>query len=94
MEEAVIILSVLLVSSILFIINLSRKVEANEDYVEELEKSNTDFYIFFKDLKSQVNKSNSHLKQIDRLGSFEADDETGYVFKEISDIIEKLNKRF
>ena len=49
MEEAVIILSVLLVSSILFIINLSRKVEANEDYVEELEKSNTDFYIFFKE---------------------------------------------
>jgi len=87
-------LSVLLVSSILFIINLTRKIEANEDYIEELETSNTDFYQFFKDIKTQVNKSNSHLKQIDRLGSFESDDETGYVFKEINDIVEKLNKRF
>ena len=94
MEITIIILSVLLVSSILFIINLTRKIEANEDYIEELETSNTDFYQFFKDIKIQVNKSNSHLKQIDRLGSFEADDETGYVFKEITNIVEKLNQRF
>ena len=94
MEITIIILSVLLVSSILFIINLTRKIEANEDYIEELETSNTDFYQFFKDIKTQVNKSNSHLKQIDRLGSFEADDETGYVFKEITNIVEKLNQRF
>ena len=94
MEITIIILSVLLVSSILFIINLTRKIESNEDYIEELETSNTDFYQFFKDIKTQVNKSNSHLKQIDRLGSFESDDETGYVFKEINDIVEKLNKRF
>jgi hypothetical protein len=94
MEITIIILSVLLVSSILFIINLTRKIEANEDYIEELETSNTDFYQFFKDIKTQVNKSNSHLKQIDRLGSFEADDETGYVFKEINNIVEKLNQRF
>lgn len=94
MEITIIILSILLVSSILFIINLTRKIEANEDYIEELETSNTDFYQFFKDIKTQVNKSNSHLKQIDRLGSFEADDETGYVFKEITKIVEKLNQRF
>jgi len=94
MEITIIILSILLVSSILFIINLTRKIEANEDYIEELETSNTDFYQFFKDIKTQVNKSNSHLKQIDRLGSFEADDETGYVFKEITNIVEKLNQRF
>jgi len=92
--KKIIILSILLVSSILFIINLTRKIEANEDYIEELETSNTDFYQFFKDIKIQVNKSNSHLKQIDRLGSFEADDETGYVFKEITNIVEKLNQRF
>jgi len=94
MEITIIILSILLVSSILFIINLTRKIEANEDYIEELETSNTDFYQFFKDIKIQVNKSNSHLKQIDRLGSFESDDETGYVFKEITNIVEKLNQRF
>ncbi len=91
---AIIILSVLLMFSILFNINLLRKLEANEDYVNDLESSNTDYYTFFKDLKSQVNRSNSHLKQIDRLGSFEADDETGYVFKEMRDIVDKLNQRF
>ena len=94
MEIIITILSILLVSSILFIINLMRKMEAVEDYIEELETSNTDFYQFFKDIKTQVNKSNSHLKQIDRLGSFESDDETGYVFKEITNIVEKLNQRF
>ena len=35
---AIIILSVVLVISILFNINLLRKIEASEDYVEELEK--------------------------------------------------------
>ena len=34
-------------------------------------------------IKTQVNKSNSHLKQIDRLGSFESDDEIGFFFKSI-----------
>jgi hypothetical protein len=71
-----------------------RKIEANEDYIEDLENSNTDFYTFFNELKTQVGKSNSHMKQIDRLGSFESDDETGFVFKELKDIVEKINQRF
>jgi hypothetical protein len=29
------------------------------------------------------------MRQIDRLGSFESDDETGYVFKELKDIVEQ-----
>jgi hypothetical protein len=91
---AIIILSVVLVISILFNINLLRKIEASEDYVEELEKSNTDYYSFFQELKKRINNSNSHLKQIDRLGSFEADDETGFIFKEIKDIMKKLNQGF
>jgi len=33
MEIIITILSILLVSSILFIINLTRKIEANEDYI-------------------------------------------------------------
>ena len=90
----IIILSVVLFVSILFNINLLRKVEAGEDYIEDLEKSNTEFYTFFQELKTKINNSNSHLKQIDRLGSFETDDETGYIFKEIKDIMNKLNQGF
>lgn len=90
----IIILSIVSLVSILFNINLLKKLEANEDYVNDLEDSNTDYYTFFEELKSQVSRSNSHLKQIDRVGSFQADDETGFVFKEMKNIIEKLNKRF
>ncbi len=90
----VIILSVVLLISILFNINLLRKVEASEDYINDLEKSNTDYYTFFDMLKNRINQSNSKLKQIDRLGSFQSDDEIGFIFKEIKDIMEKLNQGF
>ena len=88
------ILSVILTISILINFNQMRKQEALEGYVEELENSNTEYYQFFTTLKSRINESNSKLKQIDRLGSFEADDETGFVFTELRDIIEDLNKGF
>tara|TARA_R100001509_G_C4687801_1_gene155785 strand:+ start:90 stop:374 length:285 start_codon:yes stop_codon:yes gene_type:complete len=94
MEVTVIILSVVLGISILFNINLLRKLEANEDYVSDLEDSNTEYYTFFDSLKKRMNQSNSKLKQIDRLGSFEADDEIGFIFKELKDMIEKLNNGF
>ena len=71
-----------------------RKQEALESYIEELENSNTDYYQFFTTLKSRINESNSKLKQIDRLGSFEADDETGFIFTELRDIVDELNKGF
>ena len=43
---------------------------------------------------TKYEKDNSHLKQIDRLGSFEADDETGFAFKELRDIYDDLNRGF
>ena len=90
----IIILSVILTISVLINFNQMRKQEALEGYIEELENSNTEYYQFFTTLKSRINESNSKLKQIDRLGSFEADDETGFVFTELRDIIEDLNKGF
>jgi len=94
MITTIIILSVLLLISVFVNFNQIRKQEANESYIEELENSNTEYYQFFTTLKSRINESNSKLKQIDRLGSFEADDETGFVFTELRDIIDDLNKGF
>ena len=94
MEITIIVLSVVLLISILFNINLLRKLEASEDYVSDLENSNTEYYTFFDSIKKRMNQSNSKLKQIDRLGSFEADDETGFIFRELKDIVEKLNQGF
>jgi len=94
MITTIIILSVLLTASLLINFNQMRKQEALEEYINELENSNTDYYQFFSTLKSRMNESNSKLKQIDRLGSFEADDETGFIFTELRDIIDDLNKGF
>jgi hypothetical protein len=69
-------------------------METLEDNIDELVKNITDYDAFYEDLKRRVNESNSRLKQIDRLGSFEADDETGIIFKELKDIVNELNERF
>lgn len=69
-------------------------MEALEDNVEELVKNVMEYETFYEELKRRVNESNSRLKQIDRLGSFEADDETGVIFKELKDIVNELNERF
>ena len=94
MITTIVILSVILLASMFVNINQLRKQEAQSDYIEELENSNTEYYTFFQKLKTQIGESNSKLKQIDRLGSFESDDETGFAFKELKDIYEDLNKGF
>ena len=94
MITTITILSVLLTASLLVNFNQMRKQEAFEEYIEELENSNTEYYQFFTTLKSRMNESNSKLKQIDRIGSFEADDETGFIFSELREIVEDLNKGF
>ena len=94
MLTTIIILSILLVISIFVNINQLRKQESQSEYIEDLENSNTEYYNFFQKLKTQIGTSNSKLKQIDRLGSFEADDETGFAFKELKDIYDDLNRGF
>ena len=92
MITTIIILSVILTISIFVNINQLRKQESLSEYVEELETSNTEYYTFFQSLKTKIGQSNSKLKQIDRLGSFEADDETGFAFTELKDIYDELNR--
>ena len=94
MITTIVILSVLLTVSIAVNINQLRKQESQSDYITDLENSNTEYYSFFQKLKTQIGESNSKLKQIDRLGSFEADDETGFAFKELKDIYDDLNRGF
>ena len=94
MITTIIILSVILLISLFVNINQLRKQEAQTEYIEELESSNTEYYTFFQKLKTQIGEGNSRLKQIDRLGSFEADDETGFAFKELKDIYDDLNRGF
>ena len=94
MTAIIIILSVVLGISIFLNINQLRKQEEQEDYINDLENSNTEHYNFFQQFKTRVGEVNSRIRQVDRIGSFEADDETGFIFKEIQDIIDELNKGF
>ncbi len=94
MITTIIILSILLTVSVFVNINQLRKQESQSEYIEELENSNTEYYTFFQRLKTRVGESNSKLRQIDRIGSFEADDETGFIFKELREMYEDLNRGF
>ncbi len=94
MEIAFYIASGLLLISIFLNINLLRKNELGEDYITELEESNIEYNLFFERMKTFLSQSNTHLKNLDRIGSFESDDETGFIFKEMKKIIEQLNQRF
>lgn len=62
-----------------------RKFEVAEKYNNELFE-----YIFY--MENTINNMYSAMKAIDRRGSFEADDEVGYFFKSLKEMIEELKK--
>ena len=79
------ILSILIIACLLYIIwNLLRKVEKLEDSVNEVNE-------VLDSSKESVQSALRRLKEVDRLGSFEADDESGFIFEEIQAALDKLN---
>ncbi len=88
----IIILAVVLAASILVNVNQLRKQEEQSEYIEDLENSNTNYYSFFRQLKTKVNRANSEIKNVDRLGAFESSDEVGTAFHTIKEVIEDLNR--
>lgn len=85
---------VLLIISVFVNYNLNRKLEDSEDYIDDLESANLNYYTWFNKFKAKLGESQSRIKQVDRVGSFEADDETGFVFKTLKEVIDDLNKEF
>jgi hypothetical protein len=67
--------------------NLLRKNERLEDDIELSDKYLGDVYSSMKDAYERMVK-------VDRLGSFEADDESGFIFEEIKSTLEQLNEEF
>jgi len=92
MITIIIILSILLGVSILVNVNQMRKQEQQEDYINDLEDSNTGFYNFHHQLKTKINQASSEMRNADRLGAFEASDEIGNAFSLIKDVIEDLSR--
>ena len=88
----IITLSVLLTISCLVNINQLRKQEGQQDYIDDLEKSNLEYYTFHEMLKNKLTEANSEIRNADRLGAFESSDEIGHAFNLIKDVIEDLHK--
>jgi predicted nucleic acid-binding Zn-ribbon protein len=65
--------------------NILRKYEKSTDTILELE----DRIIA---TKRRVSDSYNKMKELDRREMFETDDEVGQVFKQISDVIEELDR--
>ena len=79
--EIILVLMVLLfVTSCYVIWNLNVKQEVLEDWI-----------VNFMEV---IEKIQFDLKQIDYRGSFEADDESGFVFRELREMYEDLNRGF
>jgi len=93
MMTTIIILSVILGISLFVNVNQLKKQEAQSEYIEDLENSNTNFYTYFEQLKTKLTEANSEIRNIDRLGAFEASDEVGTAFRVIKEVLEDLNKR-
>ena len=83
----IVILSVLTLVLGYTTFNLLRKNEALEEVIEEQE-------VVIATTADRIDKSMARMKEIDRIGSFEADDETGVIFKNIYDIITELEEYY
>lgn len=56
--------------------------------LEETANANLDFIL---SIRSRVLSQRSYLKQLDRKGAFESDDEVGYFFKELKKIVNDIS---
>lgn len=83
MTLMVIFLILLQIGSVYVIYNLYRKY----DSLEKVSQENFDFIV---SIRSRVLSQQSYLKQLDRRGAFESDDEVGYFFKELKKIINDI----
>ena len=80
-----IVLPLIIIFILLYIVwNLLRKVEKLEDGMEESDK-------VIESVADSVRRALLRMKELDRVGSFEADDESGFVFKEIQNALDELN---
>ena len=59
----------------------------SQEYVEVLETTNEYMY-------SRIEKSYDAMKQIDRLGAFESEDEAGTTFSLLNEVVTELKEEF
>lgn len=94
MITAIVILSITTLTFGFSTWNLLRKNEATEDVVEEQIKMFDDQEELLSKIATSIDTSMAKMKELDKLGSFEADDETGFIFKNLYEIISELEEYY
>jgi hypothetical protein len=74
-----------------FVWNLLRKLETADDNFDEMETQYNESQKVIQFMDEKIQNAMERMKSIDKIGSFEANDETGYVFREMYSIIEELD---
>jgi uncharacterized protein HemX len=90
MMLTIIVLTICLGISIFVNINLTKKFEKLDDMAQDSVDALLENEKFLTELRNRIRSQQSYLRQLDRIGSFEADDETGYFFKEMKDIMNDI----
>jgi hypothetical protein len=83
----IIVMFLLLATCIYIINNLYNKVEYLTTYAGNIVQS-------LELIRTRVLEMNSHIRAIDKRGTFQSDDEVGYFFKELQNITDRLNILF
>ena len=68
--------------------------ERYNNRITKLELSNNNYEIFFNYVKDRLQNSRIKMKEVDRMGSFESDDEVGFIFRTLYDISADLAQFF
>lgn len=79
-----------LVKSEVELLSEKKLTEELKKYVSDLENSNESYQKFYEGLSTKIVEDYERIKQLDRLGSFQADDEVGFIFNSIKQYIEGL----
>jgi|TARA_R110000823_G_scaffold236969_1_gene362563 hypothetical protein len=88
MELIQIILPTSIILILIYVVwNLIRKVEKLEDELDTQDE-------FLGGIDTKFNDALKRMQEIDRVGSFEADDESGYIFEKIKEVIEELKNEY
>ena len=86
----IIVLCIMLSVSIFINVNLTKKFDKLDEMAQESVDALLENEKFLTELKNRVLSQQSYLRQLDRIGAFESDDETGYFFKEMKDIVNDI----
>ena len=87
MIVALILTSILVIGQFYVVWNLMRKVERLEDDMNESDEMMVSTF-------TKLESAYARMKDVDRLGSFEADDESGFIFEKIKTILSELNDEY